>query len=309
MNLEPKTYRSHGKLLITGEYVVLDGALSLAVPTTFGQTLSVKPLADKRLLWKSFDQQGTIWFEATFEFQGNSLDVSSTSDEIVSNRLLQILLKTKTLNPDFLVSEMGFSIETHLEFPSNWGLGSSSTLINSIANWADVDAYKLLEDTFGGSGYDIACANSEKSLTYQLKNETEREIKTVDFYPSFKEQLYFVHLNQKQNSRDGIAQYRKNTSDKNTAIQRINAITIKMMGCKALHEFQDLMVAHEQLISELLKITPVKTRLFNDFDGAIKSLGAWGGDFILVASKTDPSSYFEAKGYFTVLPYSKMVLV
>jgi len=37
-----ETYRSNGKLLLTGEYVVLDGALSLALPTTLGQRLTVE---------------------------------------------------------------------------------------------------------------------------------------------------------------------------------------------------------------------------------------------------------------------------
>ena len=37
-----KTYYSNGKLLLTGEYVVLDGAEALAVPTRFGQNLTVK---------------------------------------------------------------------------------------------------------------------------------------------------------------------------------------------------------------------------------------------------------------------------
>ena len=33
--------------------------------------------------------------------------------------------------------------------------------------------------------------------------------------------------------------------------------------------------------------------LFNDFKGAIKSLGAWGGDFILATAKQDPTAYFK----------------
>jgi hypothetical protein len=48
--------------------------------------------------------------------------------------------------------------------------------------------------------------------------------------------------------------------------------------------------------------------LFNDYKGAIKSLGAWGGDFILVTGNEDSISYFKKKGYNTIIPYSKMVL-
>ena len=37
-----KTFYSNGKLLITGEYLVLDGAKALALPTKYGQYLTVE---------------------------------------------------------------------------------------------------------------------------------------------------------------------------------------------------------------------------------------------------------------------------
>ena len=52
----------------------------------------------------------------------------------LTNRLVQILNAAKQLNPDFLNDNKGFKISTHLTFPKNWGLGTSSTLINNIAN-------------------------------------------------------------------------------------------------------------------------------------------------------------------------------
>ena len=58
-----KTYYSNGKLLLTGEYLVLDGALSLAVPTQFGQSLTVETIDERKLIWKSLDEKGNIWFE------------------------------------------------------------------------------------------------------------------------------------------------------------------------------------------------------------------------------------------------------
>ncbi len=65
---------------------------------------------------------------------------------------------------------------------------------------------------------------------------------------------------------------------------------------------------HELIIANLIQQDPIKTRLFIDFKGSVKSLGAWGGDFVLVASETNPTDYFNAKGFDTVLPYSDMVL-
>src|SRR5690606_10074625 len=103
-----------------------------------------------------------------------------------SIRLFEILHAAKQLNSDFLNS--GCQVETRLTFPQDWGLGSSSTLINNIAKWAQIDAYKLLENTFGGSGYDIACAEYNGPITYQLGKQ--RTVKDVDFNPVFKEALY-----------------------------------------------------------------------------------------------------------------------
>ncbi len=58
---------SNGKLLLTGEYVVLDGATSLAVPTKFGQDLIIEPIKDSQLIWGSFTHTGECWFEASFD--------------------------------------------------------------------------------------------------------------------------------------------------------------------------------------------------------------------------------------------------
>ena len=304
--MKSKTFYSHGKLLLSGEYVVLDGALSLAIPTKFGQSLIIEPIEEHVLHWKSFDETKNVWFEKQFELNQGELIENIHLDDI-SKRLIQIINAAKILNPEFLNNTSGVRIETHLEFPKNWGLGTSSTLINNIAQWANINAYKLLDKTFGGSGYDISCAQNNTPITYQIDNK-KTIVKTVEFNPSFKEHLYFVHLNKKQNSRDGIKHYRENKENVESTAAKINTITLEMINSKSLEHFQDLMVQHETIISKITKQTPVKNMLFKDFDGAIKSLGAWGGDFVMVASKNDLSDYFKDKGYKTIIPYSKMIL-
>ena len=312
-----KHYYSRGKLLLTGEYLVLDGALSLAIPTTFGQDLVIKPIEASMLLWNSFDNNKKLWYNDIFEIKNNEILKQVQNDDSISNRLLQILNAAKSLNPTFLNKSQGYEITTHLEFPKNWGLGTSSTLINNIAQWANINPYELLELTFGGSGYDIACAEAIGALTYQInsteilgqiQNDKKRKIKIVHFNPSFKHNLYFVYLNQKQNSRDGIAQYRSNSSDLTKNIEVVSNITQDMIDCNSLDQFQKLMNRHEQIVSKIINQQPIKTQLFDDFDGSIKSLGAWGGDFVLVASKQDPTRYFKDKGFPTVITYNEMVL-
>ena len=133
-------------------------------------------------------------------------------------------------------------------------------------------------------------------------------VSKVDFNPSFKNQLYFVYLNKKQNSRDGIASYKLNKGNINAAISEINDITNKIIEVSSLSNFEALITQHETIISKIIKIKSIKDLLFNDFNGSIKSLGAWGGDFILVTSEENPSSYFKNKGYKTIIPYLDMVL-
>jgi mevalonate kinase len=44
-------FYSNGKFLITGEYLILDGAKSLAVPTKFGQELKIDSNDSKFIEW------------------------------------------------------------------------------------------------------------------------------------------------------------------------------------------------------------------------------------------------------------------
>lgn len=313
-----QTFYSNGKLLITGEYVVLDGTLSLAIPTRFGQSLAVEPINEPKLIWKSLDEYDNAWFEDEFSLQNGVLKqsrlLSGKHDNEISTLLFQILNTAKQLNPEFLNENKGFTIQSKLTFPRDWGLGSSSTLVNNIAIWAKVDAYKLLELTFGGSGYDIACAQHDFPITYQLKGSLgntqseERNAYKIEFNPEFKDCLYFVHLNKKQNSKEGIEHYKKNTSNLSNEISEISGITTKIIDCKRLNEFESLINQHESIISKIIGQHPVKDQLFKDFKGSIKSLGAWGGDFILATSKVDPTNYFKSKGFETVIPFDQMVL-
>jgi mevalonate kinase len=300
-----KTFYSNGKLLISGEYVVLDGAKSLAVPTKYGQYLTIAPIESGMLQWESFDEKNELWYQGEFEMKAHAIETIDRSE--TSQRLVQILNAAKNQNLEFLSGNQGYKVTTRLDFPINWGLGTSSTLINNIAQWANIDAYQLLEDTFGGSGYDIACAQHNSSITYQIKNKIP-EVSSVMFSPPFKNHLYFVHLNQKQNSREGIKHYKENKKNIESLFEFINDITTKMIHSSSLEGFQYLMVEHEKIISKITNQIPVKDLLFNDFNGAIKSLGAWGGDFILVASEIDPTDYFKSKGYHTHISYEDMVI-
>ena len=292
---------------------MLEGATALAVPTKFGQDLTVEKIKESQLIWGSFTNTGDCWFEAVFELPKLRL-VNATfnsekegSAEFIAETLQDILLETRKLNPEFLKSEQGFLVKTNLTFPRDWGLGTSSTLINNIAQWAKVDAFQLLWNSFLGSGYDIANAKHNTPILYEVKNQ-KPIIKKVDFIPSFSHQLFFVHLNKKQDSKAGIARFKEKREKIHNEIQLVSEISKQLIQEQKLSEFEKLIQEHEKIISSIIELPTVKEHLFPDYFGTLKSLGAWGGDFILATGNKDTPHYFKAKGYATILRYSDMVL-
>ncbi|TXI67552.1 MAG: GHMP kinase, partial [Flavobacterium sp.] len=87
-----------------------------------------------------------------------------------------------------------------------------------------------------------------------------------------------------------------------------NTITYETINCKEGKEFAKQMEKHEVIMSDVLEIQTIKEKLFPDFKGVIKSLGAWGGDFVMAISKDNPKEYFKEKGYPVVLSYEEMIL-
>ena len=307
-NLKQKFY-SNGKLLLTGEYMVLDGAIALAIPTKFGQSLTVEKLEEPKINWKSIDENGKVWFDDEFEISSlNSPKNPARTQKknAVSKRIVSILNAAKILNPEFLTISNGYCVTTKLDFPINWGLGSSSTLLNNIASWAKVDPYKLLEISNGGSGNDIAAAQNDSPILFSIINGIS-VTKGIKLPWGFTKHLFFVHLNKKQSSREGIVQYNLKPKSQ-LAVSEISDITLKICSCRSFKGFEELITKHEQIISQIIKQDPVKEILFKNYKGSIKSLGAWGGDFILVTGEKEDWNYFRKKGYQTILSFEEMKL-
>ena len=301
------TFYSNGKLLITGEYLVLDGARAFALPTKFGQNLIVENGTNKEIIWKSYNIDETIWFQDTISFT-EIIENNKTNTETVKSTLTNILHEAYLLNPDFINNSEGYNISTHLTFPKNWGLGTSSTLLNNVAQWIKIDAFTLLKNSFGGSGYDIACAQNDTAIIYSLENNLPI-VEQISFKPDFRENIYFVYLNKKQSSKTAINAYYNNKNE-NLArnIADNNKLTDAILNAETAKEFASALQKHEIHLSNILEIQTIKEIAFPDFNGVVKSLGAWGGDFVMVISKEDPTVYFKSKGYETILSYDKMIL-
>lgn len=302
------TFYSNGKLLITGEYLVLDGAKAFALPTKFGQNLIVENGSNQEIQWKSYDFDNHLWFDDTITFS-EIINNPKSEIETVKTTLIEILHEAYLLNSEFINTSEGYKISTQLTFPKNWGLGTSSTLLNNIAQWAKIDAFILLKNSFGGSGYDIACAQNNTPIIYQLEQNSPL-VEAVDFNPDFAQNIHFVYLNKKQNSKAAIKAYYNNKNQNLTQnITDNNKITNAVLNAKTVKEFALALEKHEIHLSNILELETIQEIAFSDFSGVIKSLGAWGGDFVMAVSKENPKDYFTSKGYETILSYNEMILI
>ena len=294
---------SHGKLLLTSEYVVLDGALALALPTKWGQEFFVEEIADGKSLirWTAL-HQGKSWLIASIDYKNGKVVSTNIPDSAVF--ILKVLMKVKELSSIQLKTDSSYSITTNLQFPANFGLGSSSTLMNNLAQWAEIDPFYLNESCLGGSGYDIAVAQEKSAVLYL--NRPERMVEKIEFNPSFKKDLIFIHLNQKQNSREGIELYRSKEKSPEL-IAEFSEITRQVLEVDNLEYFSELMILHERKLSSFLNIKTVQQKHFENCPSFVKSLGAWGGDFVMSSKFSGWQDYFQAKGFSSVFSYEELI--
>ena len=297
-------FKSNGKILLSSEYLVMDGAKSIALPARLTQDLIVSKCDKNTIEWFSHDMHNNLWYEDRFFVKNNNLVCESeknvTSQKIIS--LFNHLSKTHKL-----ANLLGNKFETRLNFKRDWGLGTSSTFVNNLAKWAKVDPYQLLFSTFKGSGYDIACCDLNHPIIFKKTRESI-DVKKIKFKPPFIKNLFLIHLGKKQNTQLSIENYSKKKFDRIELIKKINTITDEFIKCNELIHFEELIQEHESIISKATSIIPIQNSNFSDYkDGKIKSLGAWGGDFILVTTKNKDLSYFKKRGLKTIIPLEDIV--
>ncbi|MBN1250601.1 MAG: hypothetical protein JXR51_03575 [Bacteroidales bacterium] len=300
-----KKFYSNGKFLITAEYLVMKGALALALPLKFGQRLKIEENNLKNIIWQT-DVIGNIWFKAELDENFNILHSTNSN---IADFLENILKSAKKLNNKFVIYK-GTDLIADVNFDINWGFGSSSTLISNIAYLADINPFSLFNIVANGSAYDIACARKNSPIKYKLINNIP-EYQNVTFNPNFKDKLFFAYLGNKQNSEKSIKDFKQNSKFSESLINEISDITNKFIEAENIIEFSELMHKHEEIIGSILKRKTVKKEFFSDFEGEIKSLGAWGGDFVMIASEMPfkyIKNYFLEKGINVIFKYDDIVL-
>lgn len=298
---------AHGKLLLTAEYAILDGVKALAIPLEYGQSMKISGGRGCDIVWESLDENDEKWFKARISLY--DFKPLKTTDERIADRLTRLLTCACNLNSDFLSTWKGMKVKTIIDFPRKYGWGTSSTLVYLVAQWAEVDPYELFKKYANGSGYDIACADAEGPIFYQLK-EGQPEVNPIDWQPDFMENLYLIYQGVKKNSEDAIATYNQEKSSPSW-LSRIDKLTTEFTNASDLKVLEEVINAHESLLGIRLNTEPIKKKHFPDYWGEVKSLGAWGGDFALATSSRDPETtrkYFQEKGYETFIPLESVLL-
>ena len=301
-------YYSNGKLLISGEYAVTDGALALALPVKFGQSLEIDSNCNSDILrWEAY-VKNKLWFFVDYNIE--NLSIVKTNITSAAEKLIYILKAIIEADPEFK-KKLKSKIVTHTNFNKEWGLGTSSTLLSNIAFWAKANPYKLLNKTSNGSGYDIAAARETKPFLYRLEKNKEHSIETVNFAENLKENLFFVYLGNKQNSETSLNNYKKRNKVTSKIIDEISEISKYLAYSDDLDIFNRALFNHEEIISSLIGTKPIQQEFFSDFEGQTKSLGAWGGDFILASSKNGQdyiTDYFNNKKLDTIFNYNDLII-
>lgn len=295
---------SPGKLMLTSEYFAVDGALVLAVPTKLGQEFFFEEKEDGNsiIYWEAYHQD-QLWLQTKIDYK--NWQVLETNIPSNAEFILKTLRNVQIFSEMKLKNTHTYFFKTNLQFPSDYGLGSSSTLMNNLAEWAEIDPFKLNEVSLGGSGYDISVAYSKSAVLFQ--NKPKIHFEKINYSPVFKDELIFIHLNQKQDSREGINLYKSKNKSK-ILIDEFSDLTRKILLCNELENFSQLMMLHEQKISDFIEIPTVKSIFFADCPVFIKSLGAWGGDFVMSTKFSGYKDYFWGKGFTAIFNWDDLII-
>lgn len=287
--------------------MVMYGAQALSFPLHVGQSLHLKPARQKKLFcWEAF-YLNRPWFRVVFN--SSTLEIVETTDRSKAEKLAGYLKTLDTLSSSFRQELFTWDVETQLEFHPSWGLGSSSTLTALLAEWAELNPLDLHLQISSGSGYDVATAIASGPIVYRIKHDAP-QYRHVSFLPAFSDNIFFAWLGRKQNSHESVEHYQSVLDPDHRTIEFFDAMTEGMLHAGNRDEFGDYMTRHEARLSELLNLTPVGKTLFNDLDGYVKSLGAWGGDFVMIVTGRDHESlkeYLEKKKIRVLFNFNELV--
>ena len=297
--------KAHGKLLLSAEYMVMHGAAALAVPLLRGQQLErIRSQNRKVFSWKAFYEEQP-WFRA--DIDPSNLRILDSDDPEKAERLRELIAACIELMPSFQQELFRWDVETRLDFSPQWGFGSSSTLIALMAEWVEVNPLDLHFMVSEGSGYDVACAIADGPIQYRLRDGSPH-YRHIPFQPPFADRLYFAWLGTKQATSAHLKEVRLKPGFE--TIHHFSELTRRMIECREAETFGKLMDEHEERLSRFLGMEMVSAQRLAGLPGHVKSLGAWGGDFVMILSGTGEKELFEylqRKDIRVIFRYNELV--
>lgn len=299
------SFFASGKLLLFGEYLVLRGAKSIVMPLRFGQSLNITPHASANILWEAYEKE-KCWLRIELSPE---LEILQSSDKEKALVVQQLLRRIRQEKPSFKIKGLHFRFD--IDFDRNYGLGTSSTLISLLSQWSGADPYLLQAQRFSGSGFDIAAATAPGTFVYQVQdtNDNRRRIITpFSLHEKISSRLLFIYTGEKQNSLREVNTFGAlETSSEQTGI--MSAIVEEVLRCTDIEAFERLILQSESLLGKILQKATVKKKRFADYPFAVKSSGAWGGDFVMATyrDETQARAYFHKKGMHPVFNYRQLI--
>lgn len=304
-----------GKILLSGEYAVLDGATAVGLASRLGQSIEVyRGKVPGTLQWTALDHLKSPWLEVNYNLHNGLWTIEQTISTLhapneQAERLRQWLQEawnlmsapTQTAGNSLnlwntLLQEQGLEVQTRLDFPRHWGLGSSSSAIALIATWLGVDARRLYALTQNGSGYDLEVALQNSSILYELPqpldgsrsssgNGSGPSVQRINYRLPVGGQLWLVDTGGKQISSGEVIRYRNLDPNRRLAcVSEISDLSKALAACGEVPVMMQDLARHDAIMEGLLGQTCLHRIAGQGFPGRLKSLGAWGGDLFLAVS-------------------------
>ena len=328
-----------GKILLSGEYVVLDGATALGLASRMGQSMAVfRGSQPGCLRWIALDHLHNPWLQANYRIvdgQWSVGEVSAAASE--SADMLQNWLQaawTLMARPgdgsasgygeaswNDILHQEGLTVQTQLDFARSWGLGSSSTALALLAQWLGVDARRLYALTTNGSGYDLEVALQNSSILYRLPegrpitnslsaDPFEPIVQPIPYRLPQGGRLWLVDPGGKQISAKEVVRYRKLDKNQRMAcVEEISSLSVALATCQDVTMMMDCFEQHDGVLEKLLGQPCLQRSAGNGFPGRLKSLGAWGGDLFLAVSPSseDALHWLENQANWSIYPFEQLI--
>ena len=113
-------FYSNGKLLITGEYFVLNGALSLALPTVYGQYLEINKNDSNIINWTSYNYDKEIWFKC--EIDKDNLIIEGQIIDLKNSKIYLAMVDEGKIIDSANVIDGKFTLKTYINEPIEMSL-------------------------------------------------------------------------------------------------------------------------------------------------------------------------------------------